>query len=257
MMNKFFILILIVFITNFSFSMLIFAQEKIEKSEKTYFDEHARGWHWYETEAKSKEGEDEIDNDPVEQMNAIQATVKRALDHAILHPTKENVKNYIVLQHQVTERSVEFSKLWRAALLEEPELDFSLKHPTNNLARQVEVDQENLQQEEAIKQLAKISGLFFFYHSTCPYCRAFAPILKRLTDHYGIHVIAITTDGVSLPEFPHSYPNQGQAATFKVTVEPALFVVNPYTKKAVPVGYGLMSEMDLKRRMVEIAKGGF
>lgn len=238
-----------VFVINVFYHHFLYAQEK------TYFDDHERGWHWYEAHNESSDEDDHSEeNDPVAQMNAVQMAVKRALDQAILNPTKENVRNYIAIQNQVAARSARFSKLWREALLEDPQLDFSLRHPTNNLARQVEVDQENAQEEKAIKKLAQESGLFFFYRSTCPYCRAFAPILKRFTDHYGIPVMAITTNGISLPEYPNSYTDQGQAATFQVKVEPSLFIVNPYTKKAIPVGYGLMSEVDLKKRILEIAK---
>ena len=187
-------------------------------------------------------------------MNALQMSVKRSLDTAILNPTPENMKNYIAQQNEVTQRSARFSKLWQEALLQDPQLDFSLQHPTNNIARQVEVDQQSTQEEQAIKKLAQESGLFFFYRSTCPYCRAFAPILKRFADRYGITVMPITTDGITLPEFPQSYTDQGQAATFQVKVEPSLFIVNPYTKKAIPVGYGLMSEVDLKKRILDIAR---
>ena len=223
--------------------------------EKTYFGDHERGWHWYESHQEADdENENAEEDDAISQMNVVQMAVKRALDQAILYPSKENVKHYIALQNAVAERSALFAKLWQEALLAEPALDFSLRHPTNNLARQIEVDQENAEQEQAIKLLAKESGLFFFYRSTCPYCRAFAPILKRFTDYYKIPVIAITTDGMSLPPFPDSLNDQGQSAIFQVKVEPSLFVVNPYTKKVIPVGYGLMSETDLKKRMLEIAR---
>ncbi len=70
---------------------------------------------------------------------------------------------------------------------------------------------------------------------------------------YGIKVIPITTDGISLPEFPNSFTNQGQAQKFHVTVEPSLFAVNPYTNKAFPITYGLISLTDLKKRILDIA----
>jgi conjugal transfer pilus assembly protein TraF len=53
-------------------------------------------------------------------------------------------------------------------------------------------------------------------------------------------------DGIPLPEFPDSRTDSGQAKTFKVTVTPALFAVNPYTQKAFPVAYGLTSETELR-----------
>src|SRR5579885_831661 len=228
--------------------------------EAGYFSEHAKGWHWYDDPKQDQsEEEDPLANDPVLQMNAIRATVDRALNEAVLNPTEETVSNYINLQNQVNHHAEKFEKYWKAALLAEPKLDYSLKHPTNNIAKQVEYNQQSLDENAVIRELAKKSGLFFFYRSSCPYCVRFAPIVKDFAETYGIPVIPITTDGISLPEFPNSYPDQGQAKKFHVTVEPALFAVNPYTQKAFPIAYGLTSEADLKRRILDISTrfGGF
>lgn len=228
-------------------------QVNVYAGNPSYFEDHGRGWHWYEKQDTSSDEDDSKESDPIEKMSVIQATVKRALDKAVLEPTKENVKSYIEIQNQVAQRSAKFAELWKEALLENPQLDFTLRHPINNLARQVEADQDTRQEEEAIRRLAAKSGLFFFYRSTCPYCKAFAPILKRFVDHYGISIIAITTDGIILPEFPDSVVDKGQKALFDIKVEPAVFTVNPYTHKAVPVGYGLMSEADLKKSILKIS----
>ncbi len=245
-------------------SILLFLQVgmfcQVFAFEAGYFNEHAKGWHWYDDPKQNQsEEEDEVKNDPVRQMSAVRATVDRALNEAILNPTQETVSNYISLQNQVNHQSEKFEKYWKAVLLAEPKLDYSLKHPTNNIAKQVESNQESLNENAVIRELAKKSGLFFFYRSSCPYCVRFAPIVKDFAETYGITVIPITTDGISLPEFPNSYPNHGQAEKFNVTVEPALFAVNPYTQKAFPIAYGLTSEADLKKRVLDIATrfGGF
>lgn len=222
--------------------------------EQGYFSDHAQGWHWYKDPKEQKLEEDDSQNDPVSQMNAIRATVERAKDKMVLNPTKENVKGYIFIQNKVSGNAAELSKTWREVLLENPELDYSLIHPTNNAARQVENDLVSKKENIAIQKLAKTSGLFFFYRSSCPYCVRFAPILKDFAETYGLTVIPITTDGISLPEFPNSYADKGQAAKFQVKVEPALFIVNPYTHQAIPVSYGLTSEADLKRRILNIAE---
>lgn len=222
--------------------------------ETGYFNEHAKGWHWYNSQKEQPVDDTDDQNDPVSEMNAVRATVERAKDKMVLQPTKENVKNYIEIQNKVAGNAAELSKTWREVLTENPGLDYSLVHPTNNVAKQVENDLQSQKENAALHQLAKSSGLFFFYRSTCPYCVKFAPIVKDFADTYGIHIIPITTDGISLPEFPHSYPDQGQAAKFQVKVEPALFIVNPYTHKAIPLSYGLTSEAELKQKILSIAE---
>lgn len=236
----------------FLFMLLIWSNQ-LFAFEQGYFNDHAQGWHWYK-DPKEQKPEDDDQKDPVSQMNAVRAAVERAKDKMVLYPTKENVKNYIAVQNKVSGNAAELSKTWREVLLENPELDFSLVHPTNNAARQVENDLTSKNENIAIQRLAKSSGLFFFYRSSCPYCVRFAPILKDFAETYGLTIIPITTDGISLPEFPNSYPDQGQAAKFQVKAEPALFIVNPYTRQAIPVSYGLTSEADLKRRILNIAE---
>jgi conjugal transfer pilus assembly protein TraF len=186
-------------------------------------------------------------------MSAVQATVKTLLNKAILSPTKSNVKNYIEVQNAVSANASKFSHTWQSVIMENPELDYTLVHPTNNTALQVEYDEATQQENSVIKQLAKQSGLVFFYRSSCPYCRKFAPVLKSFADKYGVTILPVTTDGISLPEFPKSYIDNGQAERFHATVEPAVFAVNPYTHKAIPVSYGLVSETELKNRIMKIA----
>jgi len=224
--------------------------------DKGYFSSEAKGWYWHDNPKAIDEEEDEDNQmmqDPLVIRDAMREQIERAQALSVIDQTKENMKNYLMLQNATSERAQNYERLWKEVLRENPELDYSLKHPTNNTAKRVELDEIKKKEEVVIRELAKKSGLFFFYRSTCPYCVRFAPIVKDFADSYGISVIPITTDGIALPEFPHSFQDQGQAKKFNVTVEPALFVVNPYTHKAIPLAYGLISQADLKNRILTIA----
>lgn len=223
----------------------------------SFWDTPAGGWHWYQDsidDNKQIVPDSAAPTDPVAAMEVLQHHVKQTLDQAILNPTLENVRNYITLQNQLGERAQRFTNVWRTVLLNFPDLDFSLQHPTNSMAKQVYLDQTHQQEDAAIKRLAQRSGLFFFYRSTCPYCQRFAPIVKDFSQRYGLPVIPITTDGVSLPEFPNSKSDQGQAERLKVTVEPALFTADPQSHRIIPVSYGLLSEDELRQRLLTIAQ---
>jgi conjugal transfer pilus assembly protein TraF len=186
-------------------------------------------------------------------MDAVRQAIEQALDKATLDPTPENVKAYIALQNQVSDRASRFAQVWQAVLLQAPGLDYSIAHPTNQIGQQVYSDQKRHAEDAAIHQLAQHSGLFFFYRSTCPYCQRFAPIVRDFTDKYHIPIVPITTDGIALPSFPRSQVDDGQSAKFGVQVEPALFTVDPYTHQAVPVSYGLTTEDELRSRILAIA----
>ena len=233
---------------------------------ETYYNQHAIGWHWYNEPKEKKEQKnhkkdsqkitEEIEKDPIEEMQAIKTAIDRSLKKAILHPTTKNVRDYIELQNQMSDQAERFSKVWQLVLLEHPEFNYSIKHPTNNLASQIHNDIHHKEEEEAIKNFAKKSGLFFFYKSACPYCQKFAPTVKDFIEQYGISIIPISFDGDFLPEFPDSQLDKGQAAKFNVTVTPALFAVNPKTKKIIPIANGFVSQKDLRQRILDIATEG-
>lgn len=233
---------------------MLLMNSKVSANDDELFADH--GWNWYQEEvyASDEETPPQQSTDPIERNKAFRLTMERALIEAYEKPTVENVKKYYEMHRQAVTRADNFQKTWQEMLLQHPEEDYSLVHPADSLGRRIEIDKVNKLENDAIAFFAKSSGLFFFYRSTCPYCRAFAPILKRFSEHYSVSVIAITTDGVPLKEFPESYKDKGQAALFKVKVEPALFIVNPYTKKAIPFGFGLMSESDIKHRFLELAQ---
>jgi len=232
-------------------------------AQAEFYKGHAEGWHWYEDPSEEVEKleekevakkEEAAPNDPVIQMKALRTTIERALDKAILYPNDSNVRDYITLQNRLSNQASLFANVWQKVLLENPNLNYSLVHPTNTLAKQVDLDNQHTREEEAIAKLAKEGGLFFFYSSSCSYCRKFAPMLKNFANKYKISIIPITLYGQFLPEFPNSEIDKGQASKFNITMEPSLFAVNPYTGKAYPVSQGLISEYDLRKRILDISQ---
>lgn len=229
--------------------LLVLVNHEIAHADN-YYAEHHIGWHWYDESIEKIEKKEKISgegtHDPNTVVSAAKAKISTALNTVIAEPTIEHVKQYLILQEQLNNRAEKVANLWQAALLQNPAINYSLTHPTNSIGLQVYHESMSQKKEKLIKLFASRTGLFFFYSSRCPYCRRFAPILKNFADSYGITIIPITLDGISLPEFPQSKPDSGQASQFHVTVTPALFAVNPYTQKAFPVAYGLTSETELR-----------
>lgn len=223
-----------------------------------YYADHEVGWFWYDDPKEVGEthpvAQPSTVSDPNVLVNNAKQKLNTALNQAIVTPTVENVAKYIALQEALGARAEKIAALWQQALLKQPALNYSLKHPTDNVALQVYHEQESQDKETAIANFAKKSGLFFFYKSTCPYCRRFAPILRNFAERYGITIIPITMDGAPLPEFPESKRDSGQAAKFNVSVTPSLFAVNPYTQKAYPIAYGLTSETELRDNLYKAMK---
>jgi len=225
----------------------------------SYYGQHAVGWHWYDDPKPLTHptaplpSAPPISADPIVQMHTAQRTLERVLDRAVLDPTPAHVQTYLTLQNQLSQHAARFAAAWQWALLHYPELNFSLTHPTEEIALEVQKTYQRERLDNAIKSLAKQAGLFFFYKQSCPYCARFAPIVKSFAEDYGLTVIPIALDGAILPEFPDSKKDQGQAKQFGVKQTPALFAVNPKTEQAFPVAYGLISEATLRERLADSA----
>ena len=71
--------------------------------------------------------------------------------------------------------------LWDA-----PQLDFSLRHPPTSWTAN-EFSLEHTRIHQAIRELSKNYGLFFFFRGSCFYCHGFAPVLKQFAMRYGIN----------------------------------------------------------------------
>lgn len=221
-----------------------------------YYSQHETGWYWFDDPAQNQTKNSTVqptkENDATKSVEDSRKILKESLDKAIIDPTPENVERYIALQNQMSERANKFANTWQQVILNHPELNYSISHPTNNVALQVYHENESKEKDVVLDQFAQHSGLFFFYRSTCPYCQRFAPILKHFAEAHHIVVIPITMDGISLPEFPDSKQDSGQAEKFHVTVEPSLYAVDPLTQKAYPVAFGLTSETELQNNIYNI-----
>lgn len=240
--------------------LLLVYVSALHANSESYYRNHASGWHWYNETVDRKTNEKSAPQNEKEraalidnEMKEVQLRLDTARKEMVLRPTEVNVMRFIVLQQQMINQAEQVSKSWQNVLLKYPELDYSLVNPENSLARKIAADVEDKKEDEAIEQLSKKSGLFFFYRSTCPYCRGFAPTVKAFAEKYHIKVIPITTDGISLPEFPNSFKDEGQGKRFNVKFEPALFAVNPYTQNAFPITYGLISYKELRRKILEMS----
>jgi conjugal transfer pilus assembly protein TraF len=215
-----------------------------------FYDQHETGWYWFDDPKKVEKNTNmQLPKNksltPSEEVNFARKKLKEALDKAILNPTIENLASYKRLQDQLSERANQFANMWQKMILNHPELNYSLEHPTNNVGLKVYHEMESQKKVNAVHEFSRQSGLFFFYRSTCPYCQRFAPILKHFAENYHIAVVPITMDGISLPEFPNSKIDNGVSKQFHVSVEPSLYAVNPKTQKAFPIAFGLTSESEL------------
>jgi conjugal transfer pilus assembly protein TraF len=220
-----------------------------------FFDEHAHGWHWYQQEEEKEKVEIEQAKktktiSPLQAIKNIRKEIETKKAIALLEPTEENLAEYIKTQEYWTDRAEQFSVVWQQVIRKHPELNYSLKHPTSELAKRVEAKSLTLEKQQAVKAISKEYGLFYFYRGDCPYCQRFSPILKSFAKRFGLNIIAISLDGQPNEHFPLAKPNNGIGEKWNVTQVPAVFAVSPKTDSVLPISFGLQSEVDLEQKFL-------
>ena len=245
----------------------------------SFFEDHARGWHWYEHIPLSKKPEKPVSEaqvsktqkpkpekaqpasqDPSIILEQDKEKVKQQLAAALVNPTPQNLYAYMSLQKQTMERAHHFAQVWQEVVLRHPELDDTLKFPTTQTGRHIFYEQEKQQLFQDIQSLKDTHGLYFFFRENCPYCKAFAPIVKTFAEKYGWQVLSISLDdpldGESSQEFKDVVKDNGMAQKLGVTRVPALFVANPSQSMVLPIAHGLISEAEIEQRILLLTKGG-
>jgi conjugal transfer pilus assembly protein TraF len=112
--------------------------------------------------------------------------------------------------------------------------------------------EQRRQTEEKIRKLSKEYGLFFFFKNNCPYCDAFAPIVKGFSEKYDWDVLAISEFGEKHELFSRSVQDNGLAETWGVNIYPSLFAVNPKSGHVIPVAIGMISIQEMEERIIAI-----
>src|ERR1700752_762353 len=228
--------------------------EGLTAGEPQYFDEHRRGWFWYEN---IKELEKKEDKKPIEppHIQSPQPTVENIrkkgeelFNRAVIDPTPENVQAYMAYQKLMIDRSQQFAEAWRSVLWEHPELDETVHHPTSTLGIQIATAEEKNSMREVITKLSQTGELIFFFRSTCPYCQEESRLLKALEQNYPIGIMGVSLDGQGLNDWQDYQVDRGQAQNLGVTEVPTLFLLIP-PDKVIRVSTGLIPYDELEKRL--------
>lgn len=235
------------------------------------------GWFWNEDrqaeeEAKKnaqqpapsiRESKDEQD---LAAFTKFQKQVDEAMKIATINPTDENMKRFLSLLAETRRKAAVFTKTGVRVAALTPSVDdrfngMNLRPPTPAATRVWDANVER-ERKERIQALAQTHGLFFFFRGDCQYCHAFAPLLKRFANKYGLAIFPISMDGGSLPEFPGAPSDNGMAGQImdQLSIPREQFVVpftvlaKPKTREVIPIGFGVMNEAELDERLDMFAK---
>lgn len=174
---------------------------------------------------------------------------------AIVDPTEKNLINYIAYQLEVQDKASVFADTWKRVQWSNPELDYQQRFTTNSFAKKVQQEELSSIQLETLTELSNQGwGLWFFYASTCPYCKGMVTPIN-IVHEQGLQVIPITIDGIELEglEMP-SMVDSGQAHELGVERTPTIFLAHKVQRLVVPISYGVVSYREMMERIYTIVK---
>ena len=237
-----------------------------------YYREKERGWFWKEPipeptieepspePAKTDaEASPESPDVPEKKTTALRplspAWLREQLpllrDRAIENPTSENIRDYFKMQQYAMNLAERFAAGAQQVVLGDPTLDENTRRPLSTYGAQV-VDMVAREETERVAaHIASFAGLWYFFRSDCPYCRAENPVLERLQKRLSLVVLPISLDGQAMPEghFAQFVPDKGHAQRLGVSKTPTLYLVQPGHGFAL-VSEGLVTDQELVDRMV-------
>ena len=218
----------------------------------------AIGWHWYnemsqDNKPKTAKPAEQKHCPAALQMQALRKMVREAKDQAILYPTEDNMRSYLILQNFIMQQAMQFTQIWKKTLLKHPDLDYSVAHPMQNNAQHIMHEQVRKKEDAAIQALGQKYGILFFYRGNEQMDQELAPTIISFCQENHISLLPITVDGQKLALFTTSQINNNQAEKLGIKHFPALVLVDPKSQEAIPLHYGFISDSDLRRRFLQIA----
>lgn len=230
-----------------------FEKSKTKKNMVESSEAYKAGVDYQTADQTDKEVEKKLDTlDDVETAEDLRVLLKDKEDKAIMMPTEENIKDYLEVWQVTQEKASMFADQWQRVVWKNPQLDYSIEHPTTTMGLNVRNEEQAAMQEQAMGEIAQRHGIIFFFRSDCPYCHATSKVIKQMENKYGLEVVAASLDGGGLPEYPNYRDGTKLAKEWEVDVVPAMFIADRQTAEHAAIGYGSMSMTEIVDRMYQL-----
>ena len=229
-----------------------------------YFNQSPIGWHWNneiqqpvlpKKKKTLNDTQNRDQNSPIQKMKRIHELLAYYKDKAVLNPSVENIKDYLVIQNMMMEQSSLFATNWKKTMLLYPQFDYSISHPTDSAITQIAQSDLHENQVSIVKEMAKEYGLLFFYNGNNPLSFQMEKTVSVFSNFYHFSTIAVSVDHTVIPDLLNTKINHGQAEALGVKALPALVLVNPKTGEHFVLSYGYASVNELVTDCYDVNTG--
>ena len=214
-------------------------------SADSWYDTKLEGWYYFQDNERSDK-HDLTKEEAEEILSEEKTTLKQLLSLALLAPSATNVENYLKEQKKWLDQSARFANMWQKVLLTQPLLGDFLTNPTTSFGIQARKDLELQRKKQLLKRLSETRFLLFLFRGQDSFSQKAAEVVQLFASMNGWKVKAVSLDGYPVEPFANYEVDNGISQALGNTVTPSMFVIDPSTAQAAPVGVGLISVSQLE-----------
>ena len=230
---------------------------------QAFANEAPKGWQWYNTPKKAAQHQ-QVKPKPkgiaFDQLNAKEQVAVlhyitiEAVNRVTLYPTEENARRAIILQNFWANHASRVTQVWKQAMLNNPSLDYTVSHPTENNAVPLELAKKRALENKAIAHFAKENALFFYYRGNNTLDQLLAKNVIRFCGEHQLRLVGISMDGKLIAGIKINAANNGKAESLHLKAIPALVLVNTQSRAITPIHYGYVTDEELAHRFLQVAQ---
>ena len=125
---------------------------------------------------------------------------------------RENARRAIILQNFWANHAARVTQVWKQAMLDNPSLDYTVSHPTENNAVPIELAKQRALENKAIAHFAKDNALFFYYRGNNALDQLLAKNVIRFCGEHQLRLVGISMDGKLIAGITMNAVNNGKAS---------------------------------------------
>lgn len=223
----------------------------------------AAGWHWYNeknrvTSGKKKHIEKFKKLPPLIQLKILKHETEELKAKAILSGDVTDIANYKRAQDMWVEMATRFSVGWQRMLVENPDLDYSFKHPSQNNLVPIMLNIQKEKENDVVKKISKTHALILFYKGSDKTDNILCKNVRSFSNAYKFSYLEVSEDGFKAEgSGPRTRIDlNGEKARFLgINHFPALVLTDLKKKKSAVIGYGYFSQEEIPQRIYKVVTG--
>ncbi len=206
-----------------------------------------------------KEQKEESKEPPPMSTKWLKDNIPKYIAEAQDNPTKENIELVLLLNRVAIDKAQVFAEKAKEITRLDPVLSGRGMFPQSMPERQFEYGSIDTVATNLVKGLNQKVGLYFFFHSDCPYSKKQADAMDGMEKLYGLKVVAISMNGKGLENTAYEkkfIPDNGKAKKLGIDVKitPSIYAFNAEENKLAFIGAGFTTGSDLRDNILAVAR---